>query len=1559
MGALFIHRRIQNKKINLRSKKVSNSSERTCILVLGMHRSGTSALTRIINLIGAEAPKTLMPASPDNIRGYWESSKFMGLNQKILKELGSSWDDWLPLDFNRLQDDRKDYLINEFIDLIDIEFGTAPIFVLKDPRLCRMVPFVIEVLEKANIVPKVVIPFRNPLEVAASLNKRNNFSVQKSLLLWLVHNLEAIIHTSALPRVFAAYDDLLNNYSVVINNINAQLNLSDINSESILEEASSFLTSDLRHYIETTPNHDMSPDLKRILEAYKSLLVLSQSPDDQDSLDVITDIHKEFSSQFSSLLSSETGAYKREQEQLKEVRRLEERVEIMDHTNKLQEDKIIAHENYIVQADVNSEELKKQIEIHEDDIEEKTRRIISLYHEKRILENKLSSSRSLTKELLKKVIHLPRDLSRRLRKSARKRFGKKERSPHAPINDSSVSSSEVRSQTSDQISLNLLATNSRYRKYKTSQFFLLFESILPAKFSKKMQKRMFKHQPVLASKNNLDETNKLFSQLFENTRKLGSEHVSYKEYSTPVEGDIKTIAFYLPQFHPIPENDKWWGKGFTEWTNVSKAVPQFVGHYQPHLPGELGFYDLRLIDVMRQQVELAKNYGIFGFCFHYYWFSGRKRLLERPLNQFLDNKDLDMPFCICWANENWTRRWDGNEQDVLMAQNYSDVDALQFIEDLLPVLKDERYIHINGRPLIIVYRVNQLPDPQGTLNTWREYCAENGLKEPWFVAAQSFGIKDPRPYGFDAAVEFPPHNCEYKNYGDVEFINPDFTGQVVDYNHEVSASKDFEWPDYPLYKTVFPSWDNQARRPGEGSVFYGSSPTGYKEWLTTVADHTIENKSDPEDRLVFVNAWNEWAEGAHLEPDRKYGYAYLQATREVLESRTKTTRNKILYVSHDAYPHGAQYLSIHLCKYFKEVLKFDVEIILLGKGPLKAEFEKIAYVHDLSDSDVNSEEIRDLLKGIYTRGFQQAITNTTVSGSITGSLKDAGFRTVSLIHELPNLIKDYQLEGHVDSIANNADVILFADDFVRNGFNSFHTQKIESKTHILPQGMYKKRSTRNEEISQDIRKRVREDKNLTINTKIVLGVGYADLRKGIDLFTDIAIDICKKQSDTVFMWIGHFDVQLEAEIRRKAEDAGLSSQILFSGLVPHDQVNDYYIAADLYLLTSREDPFPSVVIEALDSATPVVGFDGVTGCSNLIKRAGGELAAPFDINEMSEKILKLLNNDSMRAQAAEQGQKIVDADFSFRKYAFDLAKFSGIDLKKVSVIVPNYNHLRFLSERLNSISEQTYPIYEVIVLDDYSTDGSREWLENNLYDILPGARLVLNEENSGNVWTQWKKGLELAQGDYVWIAESDDVCSPHFLERVMDGFQDDKVVISYSESQQIDENGNKISSDYLDYVGDVDQNKWRSSYVNDGIEEIKNALSIKNTIPNVSAVVIKRENLLDVFNTGYDSIMSYKVAGDWKIYMELLKGGNIAFSSDALNMHRRHGSSVTHSLNSKQHLKEVLSVQNDIQNFVSIGDNHENAAKVWAQHVYEYLQIKSDDVPRVEMHPEFSDFFSR
>jgi len=350
----------------------------------------------------------------------------------------------------------------------------------------------------------------------------------------------------------------------------------------------------------------------------------------------------------------------------------------------------------------------------------------------------------------------------------------------------------------------------------------------------------------------------------------------------PHSNQVTIVAFYLPQFHAIPENDRWWGKGFTEWTNVRPATPQFDGHYQPHVPGELGYYDLTDKSVMKKQIALAKKYGIGGFCFYFYWFAG-KRLLESPLLAYLEDDTLGFSFCLAWANENWSRRWDGLEHDILIRQAHSPEDDFNFIHYVARYLTDRRYIRIDNKPLLIVYRPNLLPSPRETTGRWRRWCREHGIGEIYLAYTQGFEKMDPVEYGFDAAIEFPPNNsCPPNITKTMVKKRTGFKGTIYDWRALVERSFVYAPPEYPLFRGVNPSWDNTARKKQNSIVFAYSSPFGYLLWLLNALQESIFRTSNKDERLVFVNAWNEWAEGAHLEPDKKYGYGFLEATRMAL-----------------------------------------------------------------------------------------------------------------------------------------------------------------------------------------------------------------------------------------------------------------------------------------------------------------------------------------------------------------------------------------------------------------------------------------------------------------------------------------------------------------------------------------------------------------------------------------------------------------------------------------------------------------------------------------------------
>lgn len=355
--------------------------------------------------------------------------------------------------------------------------------------------------------------------------------------------------------------------------------------------------------------------------------------------------------------------------------------------------------------------------------------------------------------------------------------------------------------------------------------------------------------------------------------------------------DVRYIALYLPQFHPTKENNEWWGTGFTEWTNVTKARSLFKGHYQPQLPADLGFYDLRVAETREAQAEMAKEYGIEGFCYYHYWFNG-KRLLERPFTEVLSSGKPDFPFCLCWANETWSRRWIGVEKEVLVKQEYSDEDDRAHASYLANAFADKRYIQVNGRPLFVIYRPGDLPNVSATIEIIKSTCYKLNKTEPFLVASNSHLWDNAKllSYGFDAILNFRPQlgvlpyatSDEFswgrlkRNLLNFKLISGKL--KLFTYEEALETMQLVEPSDFDnVIPCVFVGWDNTARRGEKGIVMMNNSPELFHKELKRTVTKLKKSTNNP--GIVFLNAWNEWAEGNKLEPDLVTGSSYLEIVK--------------------------------------------------------------------------------------------------------------------------------------------------------------------------------------------------------------------------------------------------------------------------------------------------------------------------------------------------------------------------------------------------------------------------------------------------------------------------------------------------------------------------------------------------------------------------------------------------------------------------------------------------------------------------------------------------------
>lgn len=993
---------------------------------------------------------------------------------------------------------------------------------------------------------------------------------------------------------------------------------------------------------------------------------------------------------------------------------------------------------------------------------------------------------------------------------------------------------------------------------------------------------------------------------------------------------VKKIAFYLPQFHPIPENDEWWEEGFTEWNNVARARPLFPGHWQPRRPGSMGYYDLRVPATINKQIRLAQDYGIDAFCFYYYWFNGTT-LLDTPLQLLMSEATARQPFCICWVNEPWTRGWDGLSGEILMDVDQSLAGTAGFLEAVAEILRHPDYLRLNGKAVLLVYCPQKLENPQRTLQHWRAHAESAGIGELHLCAVQSFGFDDPIPLGFDAAVEFPPH-CIWDKHEGLTYckdlsepeqqqlgVEPSFGGILRDYNYFADCAMKRPDEPYPLYRSCMLAWDNTARRQTNGHIYLGFSTQAYQQWLACILDRAQRDRHQHgHESMVFINAWNEWAEGCTLEPDQIFGHALLRATQKATlqaqwqepnsrfryglpaGSRVESNHYNLIVVGHDAHPFGAQTNLLSMVKVLKRKLQHKVHVILLQGGELAEIYRKTTATTVFSDDlGGDPQALQQLVSDLARRGFDQAILNTTIAGQFADLFQQHGMRTTCLIHELPALIRSYNLEPTLAHLCSHADELVFSSTYTRDKLVEAFDLSCPH-TRILAQGInfnpfYGKR--------EHVRLKIRRQHQIPHDAFVVMGCGYADFRKGIDIFVRVAQAVIQQHPAAYFLWVGALAPEVENYIHNDIRTLGIEERLLITGSLP--QPFEHYLAADAFALTSREDPLPSVVMEAFDAGLPVVGFASAGGFQALLEGEGagrGELVGYLDEAAMAAALLRI------RGQLQAGMSFAANHDFARRHFSYDtylrqlLSPPAALPLQitsplvEVSVIVPNYNYHHFLGARLQSILKQSHPPREIIVLDDASRDGSIDFARHYLEGCTIPYRILANTRNSGSVARQWKRGLDLAQSAYVWIAEADDYCEPTMLGALMELLHQHQAFtpsLCFCDSWMVDDSGT-VGSNYATYhhsIPEITGSLFSEPFILGGHDLIFNALGVTNTIPNASACLIARQALQAL---DWQELQSYRWSADWITYLRLVVGGAVAYTPTPLNYHRRHAGSVVH-----------------------------------------------------------------
>ena len=958
---------------------------------------------------------------------------------------------------------------------------------------------------------------------------------------------------------------------------------------------------------------------------------------------------------------------------------------------------------------------------------------------------------------------------------------------------------------------------------------------------------------------------------------------------------VKVLAFYLPQFHRITQNDAWWGAGFTEWTNVSRALPRFAGHYQPRIPRDLGHYQLDDPGVMLHQVELARNAGLGGFVFYFYWFDGQ-RLLEQPVEQFLSNAAANFPFCLMWANENWTRRWDGSEEDILIAQSYHDRDEAALIGCFARHFADSRYIRLDGRPLLMIYRAALIPHTAATVARWRQCFRDLHGEDPILVMAQSFGHEDPQEHGLDGAVEFPPHKLVRDLpdiSGELDLLDHEFQARVYRYGDVVEASCRNPAPPYPLIRTVMPGWDNDARRQGRGMVIHGATPAAYEEWLCSTLGDALASPffGTP---IVCINAWNEWAESAYLEPDQHWGAAFLNATGRAIRQVAERSRGKLLLIGHDAFAAGAQLLLLHIARRLRAAHGACIEILLCGGGQLEAEYRAIAPVHIVADVDELGRQLQRLQHG----GFRQAIVNSAAAAWCCPALHAHGIGAILLVHEMPVLLQARALLVPLRAALSTVTAAVFAAESVRQAVSEV-VPIDRSRTVILPQGVYQTTLATDAGASSRLRTAwgVRPDDTL------VVGMGYADQRKGFDIFLRIAGLVASRAASAHMVWVGELDPELKTRLRTEIAQAERGGRLRMAGWREDPTV--VLGAADILLLTSREDPYPSVALEALCLGTPVIAFANSGGIPDLLRSspAAGHVIEKNDWRAMAAAVA---------AAAPIHARASLLPGHAFGSYVSALTRLVWRNDARVSVVVTCFRQASLVSRRLESIFNQTVMVHEIVLRDDASEDGSVAVASAYARRTGRVLDIVVAAQNSGSPFGCWHDAVTCASGELIWIAEADDTCKAEFLARLSPAFDDPDVLMAFTDSVPVDLDGQATGATYADsYAAVAGRGALTSDAVFDAQEFVRAYLAERNILFNVSAIVWRRSALLAALDRLAGTLMHWRVAGDWRLYVEVLLGqpGRVAYVAQPLNAHCRAPGTASTRVSAPRHLAEIRRMQ--------------------------------------------------
>lgn len=873
--------------------------------------------------------------------------------------------------------------------------------------------------------------------------------------------------------------------------------------------------------------------------------------------------------------------------------------------------------------------------------------------------------------------------------------------------------------------------------------------------------------------------------------------------SSVYQKNICSIAFYLPQFHVTPENDKWWGKGFSEWHNVTQAKPLFENHYQPRMPADLGFYDLSSIEIQIKQIELAKRFNIDGFCYYYYWFDGKK-VLNKPIENMLANKSIDMPFCICWANESWFRNGDGPNQHVLLAQSYSEETNKALILEFIEYMKDPRYIRHEGKPVLVVYRIKIIPEWKKVARMWREECRRAGVGEIHLCAIhfdQEEMDGDPELHNLDSYVAVPPHELTLEDHrGKVANLVKDFGGALYSYDAAMTSdieryAKGYSWP---IHRGAMMGWDNTARRLKDSRIFFGCTPLKFRRWLKTIKEQ--ENLFNPsKESLLFINAWNGWAEGTTLEPDQRFGTSYLDAVYSVLGRKQSEVKaiapekktivgkpiNPLAKPLHFQGNRGvnSQCPNLLLCAHVSGQQLFGSERSFLD---VLRSLTNLGYNIIVTLPSANNkayiEEIKNYSTDIYVINYKQWIDNRNHEPQVTLAFCDLlAAHAIDLVYAntivLIEPLKAAKLMG-IKSVVHARELITFdaplqeriglsAPEIISQVFkscdyiiaNSLATKTVfarEGKTFCAPNAI-------------DVHLFPPEN---NIEGKIKVGIISSNVpKKGVADFLKVA-QLCQENDNIEFLVMGP-DNKYTEEWKLQQQRGALSSNIIFTGYIntPQEAIRKI----NLLINTSAfAESFGRSVAEAMAGYRPVIAYEWGALNELVITGETGYLAPYGDYQTIAATLLKLSETPEKIIELGIKARAHVESNYSHSVLEKNLhhaltsifaeKKGNRTPLVSTTIVIPVYNAATEVVQCLESLYLHTvFHNTKVIIINDGSSDPNIKAIVDS-YSDRPNTSVYHNDVNIGYTKTV-NRGISLADDESdIILLNSDTRLTPFWLE---------------------------------------------------------------------------------------------------------------------------------------------------------------------------------------------------